>query len=92
MVNHQPPDDSQTQRNPDANPAVNAASELGEAKLADMLKVAFTRAFPGFSYPIPIKDAVIKGLDSPTRRERRQREARIKELRNSPHHKQYLVS
>jgi hypothetical protein len=57
-----------------------------------MLEADFMHPFPGFSYHMPIKDAAIKVLDSLAHRECRQRETQVKELRNSPHHQQYLVS
>jgi hypothetical protein len=87
-----PPNDSRTEGSSDANSIVDAISSLEDEKLTDMLAAAFTRAFPGFSHPMPVKEATVKLLDSPARRARRQRETQIKELRNSTYHKQYLVS
>ena len=86
-----PVNNFRTEGSSDANSIVNI-SGLEDAKLTDMLAAAFTRAFPGFSHPMPVKDATIKLLDSPACRERRQRDMQIKELRNSAYHKQYLVS
>jgi hypothetical protein len=94
MTNHTLPpiNNFQTKGSLNTNSTVNAVSALGEAKLADMLEAAFMCTFPGFSHCMPIKDAAINVLDSPAHQEYRQRETQVKELRISPHHKQYLVS
>jgi hypothetical protein len=76
MINYTllPVNNSWTEGSLSANSTVNAISAFGEAKLANMLEAAFTCAFPGFSYYMPVKAAAIKVLDSPAHQEHRQRE------------------